>query len=123
MKQKNIVTLLTIFVMFILVTLCMVKISNVQRQLSKLEIERQHSGNMPIHTTSGSTLPFKAKETNVTIADIAQEQFQANNQLDPFTGSENSTPELVCISQWLQDALTVNEMLRCVEDYANKMNG
>ena len=101
----------------------MVKTSNVQRQLSELKVERQHSGNMPIHTTSGSTFPVNAKETNVTIADNAQEQFQANNQLDPFTGSENSTPALVCISQWLEDALTVNETLRCVEDYANKTNG
>ena len=101
----------------------MTKTPNGGRQPSEHEIERQHSGNMPVHATHALILPVRAIEANVTSADIAQEELQTNSPLDFASGSENSTPALVCVSEWLQDVITGNETLHCVEDYANKTNG
>jgi preprotein translocase subunit SecY len=123
LKQKRIVSLIIVLVMLVFVVLYMTKTTNLGRQPSKHEIERHQSGNMPPHATYASTLPVNASEANVTSADIAQEQLQANNQQDFATSSENNTRALACISQWMQDALTANETLRCIEDYANKTNG
>lgn len=122
-EKKRVVSLIIVLVMLAFVVLYITKATNFGRQPSGLEIERQHSGNMSVQERNPPTLPVNANETNVTNADIAQEQLQANNQSDFSTGSKNITPPKVCISRWLQDTITVNETLRCINDYMKKTNG
>ncbi len=37
--------------------------------------------------------------------------------------SENITCPQVCVSQWLEDVITIEETLHCIEDYTKKTNG
>ena len=37
--------------------------------------------------------------------------------------SENITCPQTCISQWLEDVITIEETLHCIEDYMKKTNG
>ncbi|MHC4558685.1 MAG: hypothetical protein ACYTFW_02965 [Planctomycetota bacterium] len=37
--------------------------------------------------------------------------------------SENITCPQVCVSQWLEDVITIEETLHCIEDYMKKTNG
>ena len=112
-----------VLVMLAFVVLCITKATNVGRPPSELEIERQDSGNMSVQERDPPTLRMNASEGDVTNADIAQEQLQANNQLDFTTDSENTTTLKACLSLWLQDALTVNETLHCVEDSVQSTKG
>ena len=105
MKQKRIVSLLIVLVMLAFVVLYMTKATNVGRQPSEHEIERQDSGNMSVQERNPPTLPVNANETNVTNADIAQEQLQANNKPDFTADLESITFPKVCISRWLTELL------------------
>jgi len=127
LKKREIVLSIIIVAMFILVTFCIVKTSNVGRRLSELEVERQRSCSMLMPATCVLIVPLKANEVNFTNAGIRQDQLQVNNRLEFSPDSENiATPE-VCASQWLQDVFTVEETLDCIEDYVKnaqfKMQG
>ena len=37
--------------------------------------------------------------------------------------SESITCHQVCVSQWLEDVITIEETLHCIEDYMKKTNG
>ena len=115
MKKREIVLSIIIVAMFILVTLCIVKTSNVGRRLS--ELERQRSCNVSVSVTCVPTLPLEEYEINLTNTDIRPNHLQVNNQLQLSTDSENITYPQVCASQWLQDVITVKETLDCIEDY------
>jgi len=123
LKQKRVFWLIIVLVMLAFVGLCMTKAANVGLQPPELEIERQDSDNLSARATSASTLPVNASEANVTIADIAQEQLRASNQLDFTTDSENITTMKVCISQWLQDILALQETLHCIGDNIKSTKG
>lgn len=101
--------------MLAFVVLYITKATNVGQRLSELEIELQHSDNMPTNATYTSTLPVNASESNITL--------QASNHRDSSTDSKNNTTLKVCISQWLQDALTVRETLHCIGDHVKSTKG
>jgi hypothetical protein len=103
--------------MFMLVTLGMVKTSNVERRLSELEVERQRSCNVSVSVMCVPTLPLKENKINLTISDIGQDHLEGNDQLGLSSDSENIAIPEVCASQWLQDVITVEEILNCIEDY------
>lgn len=123
MKQKRIVSLTIVLLVFVLAMLCITKSINIGRKLSELKIERQYSRDVSVSVTGAPTLPLKGNEINLTNTDIRQNHLQVNNLPELSTGSENIAYPQVCASQWLDDGITVQEMLRCVEGNASKTNG
>lgn len=117
MKKREIVLSIIIVAMFILVTLCIVKTSNVGRRLSELEVERQRSCNVSVSVTCVPTPPLRESAINLTNPDMRQNHLQVNHQWGFPTDLENVTYPQVCASQWLQDVITVEEILDCIEDY------
>jgi len=115
--KREIVLSIIILAIFILVTLCIVKTSNVGRRLSELKVEREHSCNVSVSVTCVPILLLKANETNLTNTDTKQDHLQANDQLNFSTDLADVTTPEVCASQWLHDVITVGEMLHCVGDY------
>lgn len=117
MKKREIVLSIIILVVFVLVTICTVKTSNIGRRVSALEVERNRPCNVSVSVMCIPTLPSKEDRVNLTIDDIGQDHLQANNQLGSLARLENVTYPLACASRWLQNAITVEEILHCIEDY------
>ena len=122
MKPKAILSLTIPVIVLILITLCMTKISNVERQLSELRVELQDPCNMSVSTICAPTLPAEADVTNVTRTNNENDQLRVNNQLELVNYSENITHFRICAYQWLDGALTVRETLHCIDDYVKKTN-
>jgi len=123
LKKRKISWSIVILVMFVLVMLYMVKTSNDRRRLSELEVEQQYSRDVSVLVTGAPTLPLKGNEINLTNTDIRQNHLQANDQPGLSTDSENIAHPQVCASQWLEDVITIEETLHCIEDYMKKTNG
>jgi len=104
--------------MSILITICMTKISNVEQQLSELKSERQYSCNILVQEECAPTLSVKVKEANAINAGIRVNQLEANKQTDLSTNSADTTAVRICISQWVQEAITLEEAVRCMDDDA-----
>jgi hypothetical protein len=104
--------------MLILITLCLIQISHVEEQLSKIRFEIQKSCNMSVSTIFIPMLSYKAKATKATEAAGENDRLYINNQQEHVNYSENITYFQVCTSLWLQDILTVRETLSCISDYA-----
>jgi len=122
LKKREIVLSIIILATFVLVMLCMIKISNIGCRLSELQVERQHSCNMSVPATCVPTLPLKENEMNVTNIDSEQDQLQVNDQLGRVNYSENIMHFQVCASQWLDGVITVRETLHCIDNYVRKIN-
>jgi hypothetical protein len=112
---KNRMTVVLIIVLLVLISVAFYTTTNVGRQPSGFRIERQRPGNTPLHTAYVSTLPVNESDANVIIADITREQLAASNQPDVSPHSANTTILKICISQWLQDAITVEETFDCMK--------
>ena len=117
MKKREIVLSIILLAMFVLVTLGMVKTSNIGRQLSELEVERQRSCNVSVSVMCVPTPPLRENTINLTNPDMRQNHLQVNHQWGVPTDLENVTYPQVCASQWLQDVITVEEILNCMDDY------
>lgn len=117
MKKREKILSMMILALFVLATLCMVKISHIGRQLSELEVARQRPCNVWVLATCVSILPLRESQTNMTIANMRQNRLQVHSQLDLSTDSEDSATPEACASQWLHDVITVEETLGCIEDY------
>ena len=90
----------------------MTKISNVERQLSELKSERQYSCNILVQEECAPTLSVKIKEANAP--SIRHNQLEANKQTDLSKDSADSAAVRICISQWVQEAITWEEAVRCM---------
>lgn len=117
MRKREKVLSVIILAMFVLVTFCIVKTSNVGRRLSELEDEQQRPCNVSVSVTCVPTPPLRENAINLTNPDMRQNHLQVNNQWEPSPDSENVTYPQVCASQWLQDVITVEEILNCMDDY------
>jgi hypothetical protein len=117
MKKRDIILSIIIVAMFVLVLLYVVKISDIGRRLSELEIAQQHSWNVSFSIMCAPILPLAARANNLTDANIGQDHLQANNQPDLSIDTENITTPEVCASQWLQGRTAVEETLACIQDY------
>ena len=120
MKPKAVLSLIIPVVVLILIMLSMIKINNVERQLSELRVELQDSCNMSVSTTFAPTLPAEANATDMTGTNNEDDQLRVNSQLELVNYSENITHLLVCASQWLDGVLTVQETLNCISKHAMK---
>jgi len=116
LKKRKIIWSIAILAMFALAMLCMVKTSNVGRQRSELEVERQYSRDVSVSVTGAPILPLKKDEINLTNTAIGQNHLQVNNRPELSNDSENIAYPQVCASEWLQDAITAQEMLDCIDD-------
>lgn len=76
MKKGEKILSIVILAMFVLLTLCMVKTSNVGRRLSKIEVEPQHSCNMWVPAACVLIVPLNANEANFTNTGIKQDQLR-----------------------------------------------
>ena len=127
MKKREIVSSIIIVVMFVLVMLCIAKTTDIGRRLSELEVDPQRFCNVSVSVTCVSAPPLREGAINPTNPDIERNHLQADNLRGFATDSGNVTYPLICGSQWLENAITVEEILNCVEDYMNteqlKMRG
>jgi hypothetical protein len=98
----------------------MVKTSNIGRQLSELEVERQRSCNVSALAACLPTPLHEQNAINTTNPNMRQNHLQANSRLELFADLENITSPEVCTSRWLENAIAVRETLVCVEDYMEK---
>jgi hypothetical protein len=92
----------------------MTKIGNVERQLSELKSERQHSCNISVQEERAPALSVKVKEANATNACIRHNQLEADKKTDFSTNSADTNAVRICISQWVQEAITLEEAVRCM---------
>jgi len=122
LRKRRIIWATAILAMFVLVMLYVVKTCDSGRRLSELDVERQYSRDMSVSVTGTPILPLKGNETNVTDADIRQNHLQANDQPRLSTDLENMAHPQICASEWLDDGLTVQEMLLCVEGDVGRKN-
>ena len=117
MKRISVALLTIILVMFVLLMLCVAKTINMGQQLSKLQIDQQNFEYVSVQEACDQTSPIKLSGIDVARADTAQEQLEADIQLDFLAGTENITCPQVCISQWLHDVIAVRETLSCISHY------
>ena len=54
---------------------------------------------------------------NLTNVDIKQDHFQANYKPEISIESEHIAYLQICVSQWLEDAITVRDTLDCIKGY------
>jgi hypothetical protein len=96
-------------------------IANVGRPLEP-GIEERHSSKISAQETPDSTLTVKASEADLIGAGIGHDQQEANNQTELSTGLANIAPPKVCLSEWVQEVITLEEAVRCMDDDAKKTN-
>ena len=113
MKPDAILSLAIALIILILITLCVTKISNVERQLSELKSERQYSCNILVQE-EGADITIKVKAANETSVGIRHNQLEPNIQTDLSIESANITPLKVCLSRWVQEAMTLEEAVHCM---------
>ena len=120
MEKREIVLLMIIMAMFVLVMLCMVKTNSIGRRLSELEFERQRSCNVSVSVMCVPTLPLETNEANFTNTVVKQDRLQVNNRLGFSPDSENIALLTICLSQWVEEIITFEEAMRCIDDEAKK---
>ncbi|MCK4787129.1 MAG: hypothetical protein KAV87_25445 [Desulfobacteraceae bacterium] len=123
MKERKNIWSIIVLAMFVLVMLYMVKTCNGGRRLSEVDVEQQYSRDVSMSVTGAPILPLKGSEINLTNADIRQNHLQVNNQSELSNDSENIAYSQVCASEWLDDGITVQEMLLCIEGDTGGTNG
>lgn len=117
MNKREIVLLMIIMAFFVLVMLYMVKTNSIARRLSELEFEQQPSCNVSVSVTCIPTLPPTANTINLTNADLRHDHLQGNYQQELSIDSEHIAYPQICVSQWLDNAITVRDTLNCIEGY------
>ncbi|HCO92718.1 MAG TPA: hypothetical protein DIU00_02000 [Phycisphaerales bacterium] len=120
MKKRGSIWPIAVLVMCFLVMLYTVKTCNGGRRLSELDVERQYSRDVSVPVTGAPILPLKEDEINPTNTTIRQDRLQASDQPRPSTDLENITHPQICASEWLGDGVTVQEVLRCIDEYEKK---
>jgi hypothetical protein len=117
LNKREVILLLIIIAMFVLVMLFMAKTNSIGQRLSELEFEQQRSYNLSVSVMCIPTLPVRTNAINPTNADIRQDYLQANYKPELPIDSEHIACPQICVTQWLEDAITVRDTLDCIEGY------
>jgi len=104
-----------VLTIFILAILHLTKIANVGRSL-EFGREEQHSGGISAQKTPDSIMTVKASKHKAIGNGIGHDQQEANNQSNSSTSSSNTHFLKVCLSQWINEVITFEEAMRCMDD-------
>jgi hypothetical protein len=97
------------------------KIIDVRQQASKLGMGSQQFSNRSVHTIRTPALSVKSNDGNAARTEIIQNPSQVDNQTDLRSGFENITHPKVCVWQWRQELITIEEALNCIDKYMEKV--
>jgi hypothetical protein len=123
LTKRKIIWTIAVLVMGVLVVLYMVKMCKGRPRLSEFDVERQYFRDMSVSVTGAPILSLQRNEINLTQANSIQNHLQVDHQPELSNGSKNIAYLQACASEWLNDDITVQDMLHCVEGDAGRKNG
>jgi len=108
---------------FFIAMLHTIKIINVCQRVSDSNIKPQYFSNRLSQAKHAPALTVKPGKINISKSEKGQGHPQADsldNQSNISADFKNTTHPEICVTQWRQELITIEETLHCIDEYMEK---